>query len=124
MKPFRPTLLLWLAVACLAVSLGAGCGKSTSGGISAAQSSVFDSAPADVKDTWQKVLAADAATNYLDTLKLLNKLNVMQLTDAQRNVLDKKSTDFMQRLWSAAAKNDPSAQQAVQAMRTRQTLPQ
>ena len=115
-------ILLWLAVAALATLPVAGCSKSN-GGVSAAQSKAFDSAPVDVKDTWQKALAADSATNYLDTLNLLNRLKQMQLTDEQRDVLNKKFTDFGQRLWAAAAKNDPSALQAVQAMRTRQDLP-
>lgn len=111
-------ILLWLAVSALALGPGAGCGRSNNA-ISAAQSKAFDSAPADVRETWQKALAADAATNYLEILNLLNSLKQMQLSDEQRDVLNKKFTDFDQRLWAAAAKNDPSAQQAVQAMRTR-----
>lgn len=118
MSIIRPMILLWLAVAALTTLLGTGCSRSN-GGFSATQSKAFDSAPADVRETWQKALAADAATNYMDTLNLLNSLKLMQLSDEQRDVLNKKFTDFDQRLWAAAAKKDPSALQAVQAMRTR-----
>jgi hypothetical protein len=106
---------LLLAVSALTILSGAGCGKSTTKGMTAG-SKAFENAPPEVKEAWNKALAADAATNYTDALSLLKNLRTMQLNEAQLIALDKETTDFNQRLFDAAAKNDPAAVQAVQIM--------
>jgi ABC-type glycerol-3-phosphate transport system substrate-binding protein len=123
MHIFRRTLLFLLAVSVLAGFAGAGCSRSKSPGVSSDQAKVFDSASDDIKQTWEKAQAADATNNYVDTLNALNQLKQIQLSDAQRDVLNKKFDDFDQRLWSAAAKNDPSAVAAAQVMRSRPGVP-
>jgi len=109
---------LLVFVSALGLFAGAGCGKSNAG-FNSADGKVFDTAPAEIKQAWQDVLAADAGTNYVETLGLLNKLKRMPLSEEQSTVVTKKFSDFDQRLFSAAATNDPSAVQALQVMRTR-----
>ncbi len=108
-----PAIALPMAVLALALFVTAGCGHKTAT-LSEADLKVFDSAPAEVKQTWEKALAADKANDYLTTQNLLDSLGKMQLTDAQNNALQSEIGSFSLRLWQAAEKNDPAATKAVQ----------
>jgi hypothetical protein len=109
-KIFTPA---WPA-ACLAgaVLLVAGCGQKTAT-ITPAQSSAFDSAPPEVKQAWDKALAADKANDYVTAEASLAGLQKMILSDAQTQALNAEHDAFGERLMKAAEKNDPAAIQAV-----------
>ena len=109
-----PATALSLAILGFALILTAGCGpkapKLSSGDLTA-----FDSAPAEVKQTWEKVLAADKANDYVNAASLLNNLEQMTLSDPQKQALETERAAFGQRLMQAVDKNDPAAIKAVQS---------
>ena len=107
----------WLASALL---FAAGCGQHAAK-LTAAQSSAFDNAPAEVKQTWEKALAADKANDYVTAGAALDSLKKMILSDQQSQALETERAAFGQRLMQAAEKNDPAAIQAVQNSRESQT---
>lgn len=96
-----------------ALLLATGCGQS-SAKLTTEQSKTFDSAPAEVKQTWEKALAADKANDYVAAQTALDSLDKMILSDLQRKALEVESGNFGMRLWQAAEKNDPAAVKAVQ----------
>jgi hypothetical protein len=113
----RPSKILGPTVSavCLAgaLLLVAGCGQERAK-ITSQQSKAFDSAPPEVKQTWDKALAADKANDYANAQNLLDNLKLMQLNDEQTQALDKERAGFGQRLWQAAENNDPAAVKAIQ----------
>ena len=115
------TLVAPLALLCLALVLVAGCGQKTAK-LMADQNKAFDSAPAEVKQTWKNALAADKANDYVAAAASLDSLKKMILSDEQGKVLEAERDAFGQRLIQAIDKNNPSAIQAVknsQKARTR-----
>ena len=119
-----PSKLLTLAATagCLAavLLLVAGCGQRPAK-LTADQSKAFDSAPAEVKQTWEKALAADKANDYVAAQTALDSLDQMILSDPQRKALEVESGAFGLRLWQAAEKNDPAAVKAVQEINKSKT---
>ena len=112
-KSFRIlTLALPAAWVASALLLVAGCGKSSK--ITSEQSNAFDSAPPEVKQTWEKALAADKANDYVTAAASLDSLKKMILSNEQVKALGTERDAFGQRLMKAAEKNDPAAIQAVQ----------
>jgi hypothetical protein len=113
----RPSKILGLTVAavCLASALllVAGCGQKGAK-LTSDQSKAFDGAPPEVKQAWEKALAADKANDYVVAQTSLDSLNHMILSDAQRQALDTESAAFGLRLMQAVEKNDPAALKAVQ----------
>jgi hypothetical protein len=109
------TLTLALASACLASTLllVAGCGPKTPK-ITAEQSKSFESAPPEVKQVWEKALAADKANDYVAAAAALDSLKTMILSDQQRNALDVEREAFGLRLMKEVDKNNPAALQALQ----------
>ena len=107
-------LTLALPTACLvgALLLAAGCGQKTAK-MTSDQSKAFDSAPPEVKQTWDKALAADKANDYVTAAASLDNLQNAILSDQQSQALQAERTAFSQRLMQAAEKNDPAAVQAV-----------
>ena len=97
----------------LALLICAGCGDKSSQ-LTPNQTKIFDNAPAEVKQAWEKALSADKSNDYVAAQTLLSSLSGMVLSDAQRKVLDEERAAFGQRLMQAADKNDPAAIQAVQ----------
>ena len=116
MCPLRPLIWPLLVVSALTF-LSAGCGKQTAK-VDSTEAKAFDSAPPEIKEAWDQALAADAATNYVETVKLLKSLRSMPLSEPQFVALEKETADFNQRLFGAAGKHDPAAVQAVQVMRS------
>ena len=96
-----------------ALLLATGCGQS-SAKLTTEQSKAFDSAPAEVKQTWEKALAADKANDYVTAAASLDSLKKMILSDQQSKALEVEREAFGQRLMKAVDKNDPAAIQAVQ----------
>ena len=96
-----------------ALFLAAGCGQHVAK-LTADQSQAFDRAPADVKQTWEKALAADKANDYVTAAATLDSLMKMTLNDQQSQALAAERAAFGQRLMQAAEKGDPAAIQAAQ----------
>lgn len=90
-----------------------GCGSHVKS-LSAGQSNAFESAPADVKQTWEKALTADRTDDYVNAQIYLDSLNRTILSDSQRKALETESASFGLRLTQAVDKNDPAAVKAVQ----------
>jgi hypothetical protein len=101
------------AVFVLALLISVGCGKNSLK-LTTSESKAFGSAASEIREIWEKALAADKANNYSNAQTLLESLNQMQLSEDQRKALEKERADFGQRLWAAAEKNDPAAVKAVQ----------
>lgn len=74
----------------------------------------FDSAPAEVKQTWERALAADKANDYVTAMAALDWLNKRKLTDPQMNALSAERAEFSERLLKAVMRNDPAAMRAYQ----------
>lgn len=100
---------------CLAVVslLAAGCGDHAPQ-LTSEQSKSFDSAPPEVKQVWDKAIAADKANDYETAGALLDSLLKMNLTDQQKQALNAERNAFSERLMKAVDKNDPAAIKAVQ----------
>lgn len=108
-----PTLAAPLALLALALLVGAGCGERTTK-LTTDQSKAFDSAPPEVKQTWEKALAADKANDYVTAAASLDSLKKMILSDEQSKAVEAEREAFGRRLIKAIDKNDPAAIQAVQ----------
>lgn len=112
----------FLYVPCLAglILLLAGCGskgpKPNSGDMKA-----FDNAPANVKQIWDKALAAEQDKDYATVQESLDSLGKMELTDSQKQAANARLFAFQQKLWQAAEKGDPMAVKAVQEINKRNT---
>lgn len=116
MKRVSSAIFIHLASAvCLASALvlAGGCGNSAPK-LSTEQNQAFASAPVEVKQTWDKALAADKANDYVTAAAALDSLKAMILSDPQRQALDVERDAFNSRLMKAVDKNDPAAIQAVQ----------
>ena len=116
MKIFSPLIAVrtaQLAILIVGLLLAAGCGDHTSK-VTAEESKTFDSAPPEVKQTWEKALAADKANDYVAAAAALDSLKKMILSDQQSKALDAERNAFSQRLLQAVDKNDPTALQAIQ----------
>ena len=113
MKKISPVLCACALILTLALLAVAGCGEKGAQ-ISSDDNKAFDSAPAEVKTTWEKALAADKANDYSNALQLFADLDKMILSEPQRKALQTESTAFNQRLWQAAEKNDAAAVKTVQ----------
>jgi hypothetical protein len=96
-----------------ALILVAGCGQHAVK-LTAEQSKAFDSAPAEVKQTWAKALAADKANDFETAAASLDSLKKMILSEPQTQALDAERAAFGERLIKAAENNDPAAVRAVQ----------
>jgi hypothetical protein len=103
---------LVLAAGIFCAGCGPGSVKLTSGDRQA-----FEQAAPDVKQTWERALAADKANDYLNAQTLLDSLEQMTLNEPQKQALQKQREAFNERVWKAAEKNDPAAVKAVQASR-------
>lgn len=95
------------------LTLANGCGSGAPK-VSAEQNQAFDSAPSEVKQTWDKALAADKANDYVTAAAALDSLKTMTLSDPQKQALDAERDAFNARLMKAVEKNEPAAIQAVQ----------
>ena len=103
--------------------LTAGCGPKAPK-LSSSDLTAFDSAPAEVKQTWEKALAADKANDYVNAASLLNNLEqIGSLSDPQKQALETERAAFGQRLMQAVDKNDPAAIKAVQNSATSRNAP-
>jgi len=114
-RPITTTVALQLSIITIALLLGVGCGNQIPK-LTSEESKSFESAPPEVKQTWDKALAADKANDYVTAQTALDGLSQMILSDQQKKALEIESGAFAVRLWQAAEKNDPAAIKAVQAI--------
>jgi hypothetical protein len=105
------SLLIVVLVTCV------GCGQGAIK-LSSSEKAAFDKASSEVKQAWESALAADKSNDYLNAQRALDSLGQMQLSEEQKQALEKERAAFGQRLWQAAEKNDPAAIKAVQDSRT------
>ena len=105
------TLVLALAIGCSA------CHKDHSS-LSAADSPLFKSAPAEVQNMWQAATTAAKTNGYATAYLTLMTLRMQQgLTPQQVAAVDEVSTAVNQRMYDAAAKGDAGAQAAIKEIR-------
>jgi len=112
-KCFRLCLPLILTAGSLLLIVGCG-QKSVS--LSKGQANAFDEAPVDIKNIWDKALAADQANDYVNAQNFLDSLASIDLNSQQTQALSEELAAFQQRLLNAVDKNDPSAIKAIQEM--------
>jgi hypothetical protein len=112
-EDFRPALILVLLAAFVFVSCSKG------GPSSAISSSAFDSATADVKQSWNDAIVgwknhryAEAATNFVSLQSKAGSLSTQQA-----EALTKAVDEFGQEAFEAANKGDTGATDAVKALR-------
>ena len=100
-----------IALGCLAaLMLAAGCDRPPSQRIP----EPFEVAPAEVKQTWERALAADKANDYGTAMAALDRLQKMPLSDRQEQALTAERAGFTERLLKAVMRNDPAAMRAYQ----------
>ena len=87
----------------------AGCGKK-----SAAGSQAFAKAAPEIKEVWEKAIAADQANDYLTAITNYQSLMVKKstLTDPQVEALNSAALAINQRLYAAANNGDAAAKEA------------
>lgn len=94
--------------------MSAGCGEH-SAKLTDTDRNAFAGAPAEIKQQWEKALAADKASDYVTAQTLLDGLTQASLDVNQKAALEKERASFGERVWAAAEKENPSAIKAVQA---------
>ena len=89
----------------------AGCGQRGSGG----GSGTFDSAPPEIREAWDKAVAADKTNDYVTAVLGYKQILAQQdrLPPNQAKVVQEASGNLFQRLVAASAKGDPAARQAL-----------
>ncbi len=112
-----PRICFHLFLLLFVTSLLLGC--SNSGPSKSVSSSAFDSAPADVKQSWDSALAAwkshrypDAATNFVSL-----QAKAGGFSPQQSETLTRAVEEFGQEAFTAANKGDAGATDAVKALR-------
>jgi hypothetical protein len=89
----------------------AGCGKGGSG----SRTSGFSGAAPEVKEAWDKAVAADKANDYVPAVLGYKQILLQrdQLSASQVKAVDEASSKLFQRLVEASSKGDPAAKQAL-----------
>ena len=93
-----------------ALLLAAGCDQPASQRIP----EPFESAPAEVKQTWERALVADKANDYVTAMAALDRLQKMKLSERQEQALTAELAGFTERLLKAVMRNEPAALRAYQ----------
>jgi hypothetical protein len=84
--------------------------------LSSADLSAFNSASAEIKQTWTRGLTASRASDYLTAHTNLTSLLTAELTAEKLAALQNALGGLNQRIHEAAAKGDAAAQKALDAM--------
>ena len=100
-----------LAVVCVLLN---GCGRGDF------NRSVFRAAQPEVKQTWERALAASQADDYLGANTNLVSLLGRDITPEQLVAVQNALSALNERMYAAAAKGDESARKAVAALKARQ----
>lgn len=97
-----------LAVVCVLLN---GCGQGN------ANRPAFRAAPPDVKQTWERALAASQTDDYLGAHTNLVSLLGRDITPEQLVAVQNALSALNERMYAAAAKGDESARKAVAALK-------
>ena len=96
----------------LGVALLTGCGQSAPK-LSNRTKRVFDAAPAELKQTWDRGLQADATNDYFTAYMSFLGLSRQQLSPQQTEAVRAAMVGLNQQMYRAANKGDDAAKQAV-----------
>lgn len=112
------SVLKWVSLLSLpAFLLVASCQKQTGGALSDKDRQAFDSAPAELKQTWLTALEASNTNDYVGAQTLLYGMLNQNLSPAQKDAVTKESTLVNNRLYDGVEKGDPAALKALEDMR-------
>ena len=92
------------------------CGEKASS-LTKADQQAFEKASPELKQSWDKLLAADKANDYVAALSISQYLLTQPLSEQQRQAVSTEMTAVNQRLFDAAAKGDPAARNALEELR-------
>jgi len=103
--------VLWVAL----VALVASCSKSPTsiGGMS----TVFDSAPAAVKESWSQAVASARTNDYVGATILLLGLRKQDLTPEQSAAVEVSLKTVTEAMYEAADRGDPAAKKAIEELK-------
>ncbi|MGO8927349.1 MAG: hypothetical protein ACLQU3_10730 [Limisphaerales bacterium] len=106
-KPFAVCTGVFL-IGCV---LLAGCGKGGSG----SGASGFSNAAPELKEAWDKAVAADKANDYVPAVLGYKQILLQRddLSPSQVKAVEEASSKLFQRLVDASTKGDPAARQAL-----------
>jgi hypothetical protein len=106
-KPFA----VWTGVFLIGCVLLAGCGKGGSG----SGTSGFSNAAPELKEAWDKAVAADKANDYVPAVLGYKQILLQRddLSPSQVKAVEEASSKLFQRLVDASTKGDPAARQAL-----------
>ncbi len=108
---------LWFLAVLVAPLLVGGCGQKAGPALSAGDKQAFDKAPAEVKQVWDRVLAADRTNDYVLAQNLLYKLSRQPLPPEQRDAVSNETAVLSKRMYDAAEQGDATALNAMQELR-------
>ena len=111
-----PNSLTRLLCFASAIILLAGCGDSTYK-LSPGDLAAFKDAAPQIKQTWERGLAASKANDYFNAQTNLTALLSEQISPAQLLAVQTALGDLNPRIHEAAAKGNAGAQKAVEAMK-------
>ncbi len=114
--PFAMPAFCTCLILVLLAFLSAGCGSGAPK-LSSADLKAFDKAPAELKQRWEKAVAADKSRDYLTASVSYAALLRESLDPAQSAAVQTAIAALNTRMYEAAEKGDPNAQKAVQAQR-------
>ena len=105
--------VLWVAL----VTLVASCSKSPSsiGG----KSTVFDSAPAAVKESWTRAVACAQTNDYAGATILMLGLRKQELTPEQSAAVEASLKTVTEAMYEAADRGDLAAKKAIEELKNR-----
>ncbi len=108
----------WAALFCLsALLIVAGCHKQGAGELTDKDRQAFDSASAELKQTWQAALEAVKTNDYVGAQTLLYGMLNQNLSPDQKEAVTKESTSINNRLYEGVEKGDPVAVKAFEDMK-------
>src|ERR1700761_7432327 len=112
-QTWRMMQLMFALILCFGL---AGCGKGKSNPKS---TSVFDSAPPEIKDVWLKAVAADNANDYVTAVTAYRQVLARQSDISNDQYLTAQQAFGLlnQRLVNNSLKGDPDAKQALDTLK-------
>lgn len=113
MKRFLTRIACVLALGLLA----AGCGGSGTPKVTAKDLTAFNSAAPEMKQTWEKGLAADKTNDYLNAGLAYAALLHQNLSMEQLQAVQAAMGALNERMYAAADKGDEGAKKAIEALR-------
>jgi len=107
--------LISLSSVIIAGLLFTGCNKAPS--LSSQEKALFESSSPEIKQLFETALTADKANNYLSACTNYQALLHQNLSVDQVMAMQTAMSSLTQRIYDAAAKGDPGAKAAVDALK-------